>query len=72
MESKMIEVGDLVRIYPDLVGGDEIICLVERAMKEGFSYNFSISSISDSSIYFVSETQVEKINGDEIKNRNPE
>ena len=29
----MIEVGDLVRIYPDLVGGDEIICLVERAVK---------------------------------------
>ena len=68
----MIEVGDLVRIYPDLVGGDEIICLVEKVAKEGLSWRFSISSISDSSIYLVGETQVEKINGDEIKNRNPE
>jgi len=29
----MIEVGDLVRIYPDLVVCYEIICLVERAVK---------------------------------------
>ncbi len=68
----MIEVGDLVRIYPDLVGGDEIICLVERVAKEGLSWRFSISSISDSTPYFVGETQVEKISGNEIKNRNPE
>lgn len=66
----MIEVGDLVRIYPDLVGGDEIICLVEKAAKEGLSWRFFIRSISDLTPYFVGETQVEKINGDEIKNRN--
>lgn len=67
----MIEVGDLVRIHPHLAGGDEIICLVKKVAKEGLSWRFSISSISDSTAYFVDETQVEKINGDEIKNRNP-
>lgn len=70
----MFEIGDLVRIRPELIGGDQIICLVIK-VKYGevdFCNHLIIQSISDRQIYYVGESQVEVLNGDSFKNRNPE
>jgi len=78
MENKMIEVGDLVRIKPELIGGDQIICLVtnindkEELNTSEFLSLLTIESISDRQIYYVGESQVEVLNGDSIENCNPE
>lgn len=70
----MIEIGDLVRIKPELIGGDQIICLVIKAKygEVDFCTHLTIESISDRQIYYVGESQVEVLNGDSFKNRNPE